>query len=132
MTTMARLVAERKRQKLTQALMAERLGVTQACVSRWESDVERAISLTDAEAYAAALGLPDLDVKPLTIQPVKGDTSIGLALNAFPEDDERHWQVQAYLFNLLAHKAASKADAIRQKAAAPSSPDTPKGAPNAA
>jgi hypothetical protein len=34
------------------------------------------------------------------------------ALQAFPEDDERHWQLWAFLFNLLAHKMQTKADNI--------------------
>lgn len=114
MSTMARLVAERKRQKLTQEYMADKLGVTQACISRWESGDERQISLADAERYAAILGTASIDIQPLALQPVKGDTVIGQALNAFPDDDERHWQVQAYLFNLLAHKASARADAIRR------------------
>lgn len=41
--------------------------------------------------------------------------NLNAALTAFPEDDERHWLVQAYLFNLLAHKAQKRADEIRRK-----------------
>lgn len=115
MSVMAQLVTERKRQRLTQAYMAERLGVTQACISRWETDTERAISLHDAENYAAVLGTDAFGtLNPLNIQPVKGDTAIGIALNAFADDDERHWRVQAYLFNMLAHKAQSRADRLRE------------------
>jgi len=40
---------------------------------------------------------------------------IDRALNAFPEDDERHWEVQAFLFNMLAHKAQTRADAIKRQ-----------------
>lgn len=50
---------------------------------------------------------------PLQID-LKGNDVLTAALTAFPEDDERHWEVQAYLFNLLAHKAQSRADAIRR------------------
>ena len=39
--------------------------------------------------------------------------ALTIALEAFPENDERHWQVQAYLFNLLAHRALQRVDTIR-------------------
>jgi hypothetical protein len=37
------------------------------------------------------------------------------ALTAFPEDDARHWDVQAFLFHMLAHKAQQRGDEIRRR-----------------
>ncbi len=53
---MRQLAVERKRQGLTQASVAQQLGVSQTCVSQWESG-HRSINLTDAERYAQALGV---------------------------------------------------------------------------
>lgn len=118
MTTLDNLIAERKRQKLTQGFIAEQLGVTQGCLSHWESG-EREITLADAERYAGVLGMVGLHVSLRITQPADGYSTLDRALTAFPEDDERHWQVQAYLFNLLAHKAQTRADQIRRAKAAP-------------
>lgn len=53
---MQTLVAERKRQRLSQEFMAERIGVTQGCISRWESRDGRPISADQAQQYARVLG----------------------------------------------------------------------------
>lgn len=51
----ADLVQIRRDRDMSQTALAERLGVTQACLSRWETGYAK-VSVHDATRWAAALG----------------------------------------------------------------------------
>lgn len=59
----AQLIAARREQRLSQAALARRLGITQTAVSYWESG-KRDVSLVDAVRWAGALGRVVLAADP--------------------------------------------------------------------
>jgi transcriptional regulator with XRE-family HTH domain len=59
----AQLIAARREQRLSQAALARRLGITQTAVSYWESG-KRDVSLVDAVRWASALGRVILAADP--------------------------------------------------------------------
>lgn len=58
-----RLIHERRDRNLSQAATAERLGITQATLGRWETGV-RAVAFGDVVRWAAALGLDIAAIEP--------------------------------------------------------------------
>lgn len=66
-----RIRTAREAADLTQALVAERIGVTQTAVSYWEAD-KRVPSLDDLASIAKATGTTLADLIPLSGPPVAG------------------------------------------------------------
>lgn len=122
-TVMTHLIQLRRRLGYSQETVAGKLSdllgtpTTQACVSYWEAG-KRQIDLADAEALATVLGtrlaVDDRLPGPVDrLEPVDGDAGLYLALTSYPDDDERHWLLQAHLFTLLAAQAQTRAARVR-------------------
>jgi hypothetical protein len=51
---------------------------------------------------------------PSTTQPDEFP-SVAWALNLFPEDDWRHWELRAFLFGRLQYRALARAEYLRKR-----------------
>jgi predicted nucleotidyltransferase/DNA-binding XRE family transcriptional regulator len=72
------LVGSRRAQGLTQRQLAERLGVTQPQIARWESNGYRSASLERLDAVARALGINDI-AAALTAAPLVAEAPAAYA-----------------------------------------------------